>query len=471
MKLDDLTPKMIVKELDKYIIGQDDAKKKVAIALRNRIRRLKLKDELKKDVIPKNILMIGPTGVGKTEIARRLAEIASAPFVKFEATRFTEVGYVGKNVETMVKELVDVSINLVKKEMMEEVKGQAEVMVEERILDALVPSKKKNQNKQPLMNMLSMFGQNNQYVNNDYEKNNEEENEQNKNRKAELREKLKNKELEDVEIEIEVEEDQKPMFGGMGQEFEDMGLQLGEMFSNMMPKKTIKRKMKISDARNVLLPIEAEKLVDQDKMQQEGMERAQNRGIIFLDEIDKITDNNEKSSGAGVSREGVQRDLLPIVEGTNIMTKYGPVKTDYILFIAAGAFHTSKPSDLIPELQGRFPVRVELNDLTEEDFKSILTKPQNAIIKQYIELLKTDGVTIEFSEDGINSLAHIAFELNEKIENIGARRLYTVVERVLEEVSYEAPSSTEYSLNIDSKYVKNRLDDVVGDENLREYVL
>jgi ATP-dependent HslUV protease ATP-binding subunit HslU len=321
------------------------------------------------------------------------------------------------------------------------------------------------------MNMLSMFGQNNQYVNNDYEKNNEEENEQNKNRKAELREKLKNKELEDVEIEIEVEEDQKPMFGGMGQEFEDMGLQLGEMFSNMMPKKTIKRKMKISDARNVLLPIEAEKLVDQDKMQQEGMERAQNRGIIFLDEIDKITDNNEKSSGAGVSREGVQRDLLPIVEGTNIMTKYGPVKTDYILFIAAGAFHTSKPSDLIPELQGRFPVRVELNDLTEEDFKSILTKPQNAIIKQYIELLKTDGVTIEFSEDGINSLAHIAFELNEKIENIGARRLYTVVERVLEEVSYEAPSSTEYSLNIDSKYVKNRLDDVVGDENLREYVL
>ncbi|TGG88363.1 ATP-dependent protease ATPase subunit HslU [Geotoga petraea] len=471
MKLDDLTPKMIVKELDKYIIGQDDAKKKVAIALRNRIRRLKLKDELKKDVIPKNILMIGPTGVGKTEIARRLAEIASAPFVKFEATRFTEVGYVGKNVETMVKELVDVSINLVKKEMMEDVKDQAEVMVEERILDALVPSKKKNQNKQPLMNMLSMFGQNNQYVDNDYEKNNEEENEQNKNRKAELREKLKNKELEDVEVEIEVEEDQKPMFGGMGQEFEDMGLQLGEMFSNMMPKKTIKRKMKISDARNVLLPIEAEKLVDQDKMQQEGMERAQNRGIIFLDEIDKITDNNEKSSGAGVSREGVQRDLLPIVEGTNIMTKYGPVKTDYILFIAAGAFHTSKPSDLIPELQGRFPVRVELNDLTEEDFKSILTKPQNAIIKQYIELLKTDGVTIEFSEDGINSLAHIAFELNEKIENIGARRLYTVVERVLEEVSYEAPSSTEYSLNIDSKYVKNRLDDVVGDENLREYVL
>jgi len=471
MKLDDLTPKMIVKELDKYIIGQDDAKKKVAIALRNRIRRLKLKDELKKDVIPKNILMIGPTGVGKTEIARRLAEIASAPFVKFEATRFTEVGYVGKNVETMVKELVDVSINLVKKEMMEDVKDQAEVMVEERILDALVPSKKKNQNKQPLMNMLSMFGQNNQYVDNDYEKNNEEENEQNKNRKAELREKLKNKELEDVEVEIEVEEDQKPMFGGMGQEFEDMGLQLGEMFSNMMPKKTIKRKMKISDARNVLLPIETEKLVDQDKMQQEGMERAQNRGIIFLDEIDKITDNNEKSSGAGVSREGVQRDLLPIVEGTNIMTKYGPVKTDYILFIAAGAFHTSKPSDLIPELQGRFPVRVELNDLTEEDFKSILTKPQNAIIKQYIELLKTDGVTIEFSEDGINSLAHIAFELNEKIENIGARRLYTVVERVLEEVSYEAPSSTEYSLNIDSKYVKNRLDDVVGDENLREYVL
>jgi ATP-dependent HslUV protease ATP-binding subunit HslU len=470
MKLDDLTPKMIVKELDKYIIGQNDAKKKVSIALRNRIRRLKLDDDLKKDVIPKNILMMGPTGVGKTEIARRLAEIASAPFVKFEATRFTEVGYVGKNVETMVKELVDVSINLVKKEMMEEVEEQAEVMVEERILDALVPSKKKNNNKQPLMDMLSMFGQNNQYMKNDYEKN-EDDSEQIKNRKSEIREKLRNGELENIEIEIEIEEDQKPMFGGMGQEFEDMGLQLGEMFSNMMPKKTNKRKMKISSARKVLLPIEAEKLVDQDKLQQEGIERAQNRGIIFLDEIDKITDKNEKSSGAGVSREGVQRDLLPIVEGTNVMTKYGPVKTDYILFIAAGAFHTSKPSDLVPELQGRFPVRVELNDLTEEDFKSILIKPQNAIIKQYTELLKTDGVTIDFTEDGISALAHVAFELNEKIENIGARRLYTVVERVLEEVSYEAPSSTAYSLNIDSKYVKNRLDEVVGDENLREYIL
>lgn len=470
MKLDDLTPKMIVKELDKYIIGQNDAKKKVSIALRNRIRRLKLNEDLKKDVIPKNILMIGPTGVGKTEIARRLAEIANAPFVKFEATRFTEVGYVGKNVESMVKELVDVSINLVKREMMEEVKDQAEIMVEERILDALVPSKKKVQNKQPLMDMLSMFGQNNQYVKNDYEKN-EDDNEQIKNRKSEIREKLRNRELEDIEIEIEVEEEQKPMFGGMGQEFEDMGLQLGEMFSNMMPKKTHKRKMKISTARKVLLPIEAEKLVDQDKMQQEGIERAQNRGIIFIDEIDKITDKNEKSSGAGISREGVQRDLLPIVEGTNIITKYGPVKTDYILFIAAGAFHTTKPSDLIPELQGRFPVRVELNDLTEEDFKSILIKPQNAITKQYIELLKTDGVTIDFTEDGISSLAHVAFELNEKIENIGARRLYTVVERVLEEVSYEAPASTEYSLKIDSQYVKNRLDEVAGDENLREYIL
>jgi ATP-dependent HslUV protease ATP-binding subunit HslU len=414
--------------------------------------------------------MMGPTGVGKTEIARRLAEIASAPFVKFEATRFTEVGYVGKNVETMVKELVDVSINLVKKEMMEEVEDQAKVMVEERILDALVPSKNKNKNKQPLMDMLSMFGQNNQYMKNDYEKN-EDDNEQNKNRKSEIREKLRNGELEDIEIEIEVEEEQKPMFGGMGQEFEDMGLQLGEMFSNMMPKKTNKRKMKISTARKVLLPIEAEKLVEQDKLQQEGIQRAENRGIIFLDEIDKITDKNEKSSGAGVSREGVQRDLLPIVEGTNVMTKYGPVKTDYILFIAAGAFHTSKPSDLVPELQGRFPVRVELNDLTEEDFKSILIKPQNAIIKQYTELLKTDGVTIEFSEDGISALANFAFELNEKIENIGARRLYTVVERVLEEVSYEAPATTEYSLKIDSKYVKNRLDNVVGDENLREYIL
>lgn len=471
MVLDQLTPKKIVGELNKYIIGQDSAKKLVAIALRNRIRRLNLDEELKKEIIPKNILMMGPTGVGKTEIARRLAEIANAPFVKFEATRFTEVGYVGKNVESMIRELVDVSINLVRKEMISEVEKRAEKLVEERLIEIFVPGNKKNEQKAPFMEMLQMFGQNNPYINNENENNKVKDSDDINKRRAEIFEKLKNGELEEIEIEIELEEDSSPMFAGMGPEFEDMGIQLGEMFQNMMPKKKNKRRMKVSEARKVLLPIEAEKLIDKDKMIHEGIERAQNRGIIFLDEIDKITTRNGQGNGGEVSREGVQRDLLPIVEGTNIVTKYGPVKTDYILFIAAGAFHVAKPSDLIPELQGRFPVRVELEDLTEEDFLNILTKPQNAILKQYIELLKTDEVEIKFTDDGIKELAHIAFDLNQKIENIGARRLYTVVEKVLEEVSFEAPASTPWSLEIDSDYVKNKLGPVIDDENVREFIL
>ena len=467
MNIDNLTPKKVVQELDKYIIGQNSAKKLVAIALRNRLRRMKLDEDLKKDVIPKNILMIGPTGVGKTEIARRLAEIAGAPFVKFEATRFTEVGYVGKNVESMIRELVEVSINLVRNEMISSVEEKAKEMVVLRISELIVPSKKKTTQKNPLSEMLQMFGQ---PVQNSQQPQQEEKDENITLKRSEIMEKLKNNELENEEITIEIEEDSSPMFAGMGPEFEDMGMQIGDMMKNMMPKKKKQKKLKVSEARRVLLPIEAEKLIDHDKLVQEALDRAQNRGIIFLDEIDKITARGS-SGGPDVSREGVQRDLLPIVEGTNVSTKYGQVKTDYILFIAAGAFHIAKPSDLIPELQGRFPVRVELTALTEEDFIRILKEPKNAIIKQYISLLKTDGVELDFSEEGIHELAHIAFSLNEKIENIGARRLYTVVEKVLEEVSYEAPATTEWSVVIDKPYVLARLDKIAGDENLREFVL
>ncbi|MBL5981926.1 ATP-dependent protease [Petrotoga sp. HKA.pet.4.5] len=467
-KIDELTPKKVVEKLDNYIIGQKEAKKQVAIALRNRIRRLSLSEDVRKDVIPKNILMIGSTGVGKTEIARRLAEVANAPFVKVEATRFTEVGYVGKNVESMVRELVDSSVNMVKKEMMEEVKDKAQRLVEERIVEVLVPSKKRAKAQPSFMDVMQLFNQNAEYSQNkDYDEN---EDENIRRRREELLEKLRKGELEDVEIEVEVEEQSSPMFAGLGPELEDMGIQFGEMFQNLMPKKKKRRRMKISEARKVLEPIESEKLIDQDKLIQEGVSRAENRGIIFIDEIDKITSKGV-SSGPDVSREGVQRDLLPIVEGTTVMTKYGSISTDYILFIAAGAFSEAKPSDLIPELQGRFPIRAELSDLTKEDFIRILTQPKNAILKQYQYLLETDGVRIEFTEDGVERMANIAFELNEKVENIGARRLYTVVEKVLEEVSFEAPASGEWELKIDSNYVDLRLGKVYGDEDLREYIL
>jgi len=462
----ELTPKKIVAELDKYIIGQTEAKKLVAIALRNRIRRLSLDEEIRKDVIPKNILMIGPTGVGKTEIARRLAEIANAPFVKVEATRFTEVGYVGKNVETMVRELVDNSINMVKKEMMEEVKEKAQRAVEERIVEALVPSKKKKQ-QASFTDMFQVFTQPSQF---ERDKNVREEDESLFRKREEVLQKLRNKELEDVEIEIELEEQASPLFVGLGPEFEDMGIQFGEMFESLMPKKKKKRRMKVSEARRILEPIEAEQFIDQDRLFQEGLDRAQNQGIVFIDEIDKVVSKGSPS-GPDVSREGVQRDLLPIVEGTTVLTKYGPVKTDYILFIAAGAFSDSKPSDLIPELQGRFPIRAELSPLTKEDFVRILTQPKNAILKQYQYLLKTDGVDVVFTEDGIDRMADIAYEVNEKVENIGARRLYTIVEKVLEEISYEAPASGQWEVKVDKNYVDLRLGDIVLNEDLREFIL
>ncbi|ACB08771.1 MULTISPECIES: ATP-dependent protease ATPase subunit HslU [Thermotoga] len=459
---DEMTPKEIVQELDKYIVGQYEAKKAVAIAVRNRIRRQKLPEEWRKEVLPKNILMIGPTGVGKTEIARRLAQLSGSPFLKVEATRFTEVGYVGKNVDSMIRDLVEISVNMVKQEKIKEVERQAEELVEERILDALVPeSKAVPVVTNPFINLIT-GGQQQQYT--------PEDRRRFRAKREEMREKLRKGELENEEIEIELEETVSPFMGIFGPGMEDLGIEITNMFSGMLPKQKKKRKMKVSEARKVLLPLEAEKLIDMDKVVQEALDRAQNRGIIFIDEIDKIA-GKESAVGPDVSRQGVQRDLLPIVEGTTIMTKYGPVRTDYILFIAAGAFHVSRPSDLIPELQGRFPIRVELSPLTEEDFVRILKEPENAIIKQYQALLSTEGVELVFTEDGIREMARIAYQLNQRLENIGARRLYTVAEKVLEEISFEAPDIPEKRIVVDAEYVRRRLERIVQDEDLSAYIL
>lgn len=461
MNFDELTPKQIVAELDKYIVGQYQAKRAVAIAIRNRIRRQRLPEKWQKEVLPKNILMIGPTGVGKTEIARRLAQLSGSPFLKVEATRFTEIGYVGKNVESMIRDLVEISVNMVKKEMMEQVKERAEAMVEERILDALVPDSKKPQ---PL-GLMGLFGiqqQPQQSV---------EERKLIRQKREEMRQKLRSGELENETIEIEIEKEVTPFMGIVGSgELEDLGIDLSNMLGNLLPKTKQKKRLTVAEARKVLLPIEAEKLIDMDKAVQEALDRAQNRGIIFIDELDKIA---VKSSGAGpdVSRQGVQRDLLPIVEGTTIMTKYGPVRTDYILFIGSGAFHMSRPSDLIPELQGRFPIRVELSPLSQKDFVRILTEPENAITKQYQALLATEGIELIFTQDGVEEIARIAYELNQRLENIGARRLYTVVEKVLEDVSFEAPDVPEKRVVVDAKYVREKIGAIAADEDLSSYIL
>ncbi len=459
-QFDELSPQEIVRELDRYIVGQYAAKKAVAIAIRNRVRRQRLPEEWRKEVLPKNILMIGPTGVGKTEIARRLAQLSGSPFLKVEATRYTEVGYVGKNVESMVRELVEISVNMVKKEKMEEVKEKAELMVEERILDALIPESKRTQP----TGIMALFGPQQQQQS-------PEERKLLKQRREELRQRLRAGELENELIEIEVEKDSSPFVGVMGPaELEDLGIDLSSMLGSLLPKSRQKKRLTVSEARKILLPIESEKLLDMDKVIQEALDKAQNRGIIFIDEIDKIA---AKSSGVGpdVSRQGVQRDLLPIVEGTTIMTKYGPVRTDYILFIASGAFHMSRPSDLIPELQGRFPIRVELSPLTKQDFVRILTEPQNAITKQYQALLSTEGVELVFTRDGVEKIAEIAYELNQRLENIGARRLYTVVEKILEDISFQAPNVSERRIVIDAVYVESKLSEIVKNEDLSSYIL
>jgi ATP-dependent HslUV protease ATP-binding subunit HslU len=459
LNIDELTPRMIVRELDKYIIGQNDAKKSVSVALRNRVRRQKLSDDLKRDVIPKNILMMGPTGVGKTEIARRLAELARAPFVKVEATRFTEVGYVGKNVDSMIRELVDTGINMVKQEKMREVEEKARYMVEERILDYLVPGAHPKQ-QQP-KNIFELFqGPQTQRIS-------PEESEQQKSKREQYRERLRKGDLDQLDVEIEVEEQTQSMVSIPG--MEDMGIDMSSMLGGILPKKVKKKRMTVSEAKKALLPVESEKLLDMDKVVSEAIDRVENRGIVFIDEIDKVT-SRSGLHGPDVSREGVQRDLLPIIEGTTINTKYGPVRTDFILFVAAGAFSAVKPSDLIPELQGRFPIRVELSALNEEDFYRILTEPKNAITRQYTALLDTEGVLVEFTDDGIREIAQIAFSLNERIENIGARRLHTVVERVLEDLSFEAPEVAD-EVVINKAYVDDKIKDVVDDQDLSTYIL
>ncbi|HOO31668.1 MAG TPA: ATP-dependent protease ATPase subunit HslU [Thermotogota bacterium] len=467
--IDELTPKMIVSLLDKYIVGQNDAKKSVAIALRNRIRRQKLDEEMKKEVFPKNILMIGPTGVGKTEIARRLANLSDSPFIKVEATRFTEVGYVGRSVESMIRELVEAAISKLKLEEMSKVQMLAEIEIEKIIVEAILHPGRKPKNQQNLGNIFGQFFQGNQSAQSNVSTESEPSGDL-KWTREEVIQKLRNGEFDDRFIDIDVEQSNSPQIGMMGTDLGDMGIDMQGMFGNLMPKKIVTKRVSVSQARKILLPIESEKLIDEDKIVSDGLEIAQNKGIVFIDEIDKVAGESSKS-GPDVSRGGVQRDLLPIVEGTTVMTKYGMVKTDFILFIAAGAFHTAKPSDLIPELQGRFPLRVELESLTQEDFKRILVEPRNSLTKQYKALLATDGVEIEFTDGGLDELAAVSFRLNEELENIGARRLYTVMEKILEEISFEAPAENLEKLVVDRNFVNEHISEFVQDRDLSAYIL
>ena len=466
-----LTPRQIVKELDTYIIGQADAKKAVAIALRNRWRRQRVESDLRDEITPSNLILIGPTGVGKTEIARRLAKLAGAPFVKVEASKFTEVGYVGRDVESMIRDLVDSSINMVRAEREDELSEIAEERVEERLLDLLFPagedSKPEEDEPAPVQRPSIFVAGPSGVAQSPVD---EETRDRRHRTREKLRGLLKDGKLEDREIEIEVV--QAPNVDGMMVPMggEGMDFNFGEMLQDMLPKKTKKRQVRVSDARRILFQEELDKLVDMDEVINEALNRVEDVGIVFLDEIDKIA-GNTGGAGPDVSREGVQRDLLPIVEGSTVQTKYGIVRTDHILFIAAGAFHVSKPSDLIPELQGRFPIRVELQSLGEKDFVRILTEPRNALINQYRALIETEGGSFEMTEEGVHELARIATELNDTMENIGARRLQTVMTTLLESVLFDLPEGDEKDIRVDAAYVRSHLKNVAEDEDLRRYIL
>jgi len=445
--VDNLTPKRIVEELDRYIIGQNKAKKAVAIALRNRWRRQRLSDDIRDEVLPKNIIMIGPTGVGKTEIARRLAKLASAPFMKVEASKFTEVGYVGRDVESMIRDLTEISLNMVKTEYMEKVQERARTLAEERLLDYLLPQPRAPRGTEA-----------------------EEEKEKYRQTRERLRQQLHEGKLDSRYVDIEVKEKAMPFGVVSNVGLEELEINLKEMLGNFLPEKQKRKKVKVPEALTMLVQEEAGKLIDMDKVTKEAIERVEQTGIVFIDEIDKIASKGS-SYGPDVSREGVQRDLLPIVEGSTVSTKHGPVRTDHILFIAAGAFHMTKPSDLIPELQGRFPIRVELEHLGKDEFIRILKEPYNALTKQYVALLATENVEIEFTDDAVEEIAGIAATVNEKAENIGARRLHTVLEKLLEDISFGAPERKNGKLIIDSQYVRSQLSDIVKDEDLSRYIL
>jgi len=486
---EELTPKQIVAELDKYIVGQDKAKRAVAVALRNRYRRRQLSEDLREEVIPKNILMIGPTGVGKTEIARRLANLANAPFVKVEATKFTEVGYVGRDVDSMVRDLVQRAVAMVESEKIEEVRPIAEERAIERILDILEPPARRiaqsvvpRQWAESIQSMMGALfpGTGNpppppeDVIEEESEPTDEVTRDQIE-RKERIRERIRRQllagELDDREITIEVEDTSMPHFQVFGQQgLEEMGMDVSGMLGNLFPKRRKRKRVTVREAKAILADEEARAMIDQDALTREAIERAEQDGIIFVDEMDKIA-GRERDGGPQVSREGVQRDILPIIEGSTVMTKYGPVSTQHILFIAAGAFHVSKPSDLIPELQGRLPIRVELDSLTEADFIRILTEPQNALVKQYKALLACEGVELEFTEDGIAEIASVAAQVNTSMENIGARRLHTVMERLLEDVSFAAPDIENKRVVVDAAFVRERLADIVKDEDLSRYIL
>jgi ATP-dependent HslUV protease ATP-binding subunit HslU len=459
LALDELTPREIVVELDKHVIGQKDAKRAVAIALRNRMRRQKLSPELAEEIIPKNIIMIGPTGVGKTEIARRLAKLANSPFLKVEASKFTEVGYVGRDVESMVRDLVEIAIDNVREEKLEDVADKAELNAEERLLDILLPPSPPPRPEATSTTGGVVIDSSTALT------------ESSSRTREKLRQQLREGKLDERTVEIDVRERNFPSFEILtNQGVEEMDVNIKDMLPNIFGQRTKKRKMKVNEAFEYLIQEEEQRLIDMDQVTRVAIDRVENSGIVFLDEIDKIA-GREGGHGPDVSREGVQRDILPIVEGTTVNTRYGMVRTDHILFVAAGAFHVSKPSDLIPELQGRFPIRVELQSLTMEDFVRILTEPKSSLVKQYTALLETEGVKLEFTKEALEEVAHFAFRVNESTENIGARRLHTIMERVLDELSFDAPEKKGQQITVDAEYVRKMLTDIVKDQDLSRYIL